>query len=113
MPAQTQPRQPPHADAGTFFGLKRRSQPDGHVAKAVVAAMKHPVRVRLEMPLAEAEALDTVLASALDSHHTQRLLDQLWLRSVMIEQWRRTARAERPAFEVRANSILAALDDAL
>jgi hypothetical protein len=39
-----------------------------------------------------------------------RHLDQLWLRSVLIEQWRRTPRVERGRFEVRADRLLRGLD---
>lgn len=39
-----------------------------------------------------------------------RILDQLWLRTVMVEEWRRTHRAEREAFEACADRLLAALD---
>jgi hypothetical protein len=42
----------------------------------------------------------------------QRLMDQLWLRSVLVEQRRRTRIAERDAFDRRADVILAALDPA-
>jgi hypothetical protein len=44
------------------------------------------------------------------SKEERRNLDQLWLRSVLIEQWRRTPRAERGRFEVRADRLLRALD---
>jgi hypothetical protein len=39
-----------------------------------------------------------------------RLLDQLWLRTVMVEEWRRTHRVERETFEASADRLLAALD---
>ncbi len=34
---------------------------------------------------------------------------KLWLRSALIEQWRRTRLSERAAFEARADRILSAL----
>jgi hypothetical protein len=61
------------------------------------------------MPLASAEALADLLEGDA-SADAERLLDQLWLRSALIEQWRRTRISERRAFEVRADRILAALD---
>jgi hypothetical protein len=68
------------------------------------------VCVRLFMPLSDAEILDARLASMPRTAAVQRVLDQLWLRSVLIEQWRRTGLRERDAFVVRANRVLAALD---
>ena len=66
-------------------------------------------RVRLLMPLTSAAALADLLEgdTAIDA---ERVLDQLWLRSVLVEQWRRTRISERAAFEQRADRVLAALD---
>jgi hypothetical protein len=68
------------------------------------------VRVRLFMPIEAAEALAGTLAMAPRTPVVQRLLDQLWLRTALIEQWRRMRIAERPAFADRADRVLAALD---
>jgi hypothetical protein len=67
-------------------------------------------RVRLLMPLHDAEALAEVLDRGRAHAPTERLLDQLWLRSVLIEQWRRTCLSERAEFERRSDRLLAALD---
>ena len=69
-----------------------------------------PVRVRLLMSVADADALAAQLVEVPRTLWVRRTLDQLWLRSVLIEQWRRTRLAERAAFELRANRILTALD---
>lgn len=66
-------------------------------------------RVRLFGTVEDAAALSDHLAG-LDRDQAQPLLDQLWLRAVMLEQWRRTSRSERDDFERRADRILAQLD---
>jgi hypothetical protein len=68
------------------------------------------VRVRLFMPIEAAEALAGLLAMAPRTPDVQRLLDQLWLRTALIEQWRRMRIVERPAFVEQADRVLAALD---
>jgi hypothetical protein len=67
-------------------------------------------RVRLRMSVDEAASLAAELVEVSCTPAVRRTLDQLWLRSVLIEQWRRTNRVERAAFEARANRILSALD---
>jgi len=67
-------------------------------------------RVRLLMPLLDADALAAQLTAVPRTSKIERILDQLWLRSTLIEQWRRTSLAERTDFEDRANRVLAALD---
>jgi hypothetical protein len=67
-------------------------------------------RVRLLMALTTADGLAEELSARPLTPRAERLLDQLWLRSVLIEQWRRTRINERPRFELRADRILAALD---
>jgi hypothetical protein len=62
------------------------------------------------MPLREAEELADRLSATVLTPQVQRLLDQLWLRSVLIEQRRRTRLSERNQFERRADRILATLD---
>lgn len=66
--------------------------------------------MRLLMSLSDARALADVLSSSLDDPSEQRILDQLWLRTALIEQWRRTRIAERRAFQERADRTLSALD---
>lgn len=78
---------------------------DGDVASGAAAC-----RVRLLMHLAEAEALEIRLTGRPANPDVIRLLDQLWLRSVLIEQWRRTRLSERAAFARRADRLLSALD---
>jgi len=49
----------------------------------------------------------------IDVRGTQRetaLCEQLWLRTVLVEQRRRTVMAERTAFDAQADRLLAALD---
>jgi hypothetical protein len=60
-------------------------------------------RVRFAMSVAGAEALANLLVVRSAGTGGQRLLDQLWLRTVLIEQWRRTRVAEREAFQERAD----------
>jgi hypothetical protein len=67
-------------------------------------------QVRLSMSVAEAQAMAELLSSGSVGADEQRLLDQLWLRTVLIEQWRRVRVLERPAFARRADQVLAALD---
>jgi hypothetical protein len=67
-------------------------------------------QVRLLMPLVDADALAKRLTGVPRTPTIERVLDQLWLRSALIEQWRRTILAERADFEGRANRILGALD---
>lgn len=69
-----------------------------------------PGRIRLFMPLRDADELAHRLAAEALTPQVQRLLDQLWLRSVLIEQWRRTGLSERGEFHRRADRILGALD---
>lgn len=70
----------------------------------------NPPRVRLLMPLAEASALADALLSHTDDRDKQRVLDQLWLRTTLIEQSRRVRTTEREAFRERADRMLSALD---
>jgi hypothetical protein len=67
-------------------------------------------RVRLHMSARDADQLAASLVEVPRTAWVRRILDQLWLRSVLIEQWRRTNLAERPAFEARADRLLASLD---
>ncbi len=67
-------------------------------------------RVRFAMSVDEAQVLADILPSRIDGRDGRRLLDQLWLRTVLIEQWRRTRVAERGAFQERADRALSALD---
>jgi hypothetical protein len=66
--------------------------------------------VRLLMSDADAQALANLLSSQTGTEVEQRILDQLWLRTALIEQWRRARILDRPDFELRANHILSALD---
>jgi hypothetical protein len=62
------------------------------------------------LSIAEAERLAVELEPGQPaSPGVQRLLDKLWLRSVMVEQLRRTNRGERAAFVERCDRILDAL----
>jgi hypothetical protein len=67
-------------------------------------------RVRLAMSVADAQVLANALSSQIAASVEQRILDQLWLRTVLIEQWRRTRIVERRAFQERADRVLSALD---
>jgi hypothetical protein len=62
------------------------------------------------MPMGEAEQLEAQLTGLRRTAEVARLLDQLWLRSVLIEQWRRTRLNERAGFSRRADRLLSALD---
>jgi len=65
--------------------------------------------VRIAMSVADARALSSVLLDAPPAV-SDRLCDQLWLRTVLVEQRRRTPRAERAAFDAQADQILRQLD---
>ena len=67
-------------------------------------------RVRLLMSVADAEELADLLSAQITAKDEQYLLDQLWLRTVLIEQWRRVRIVDRRAFEERADRVLGALD---
>jgi hypothetical protein len=67
-------------------------------------------RVRLSMSIAEAQGLADLLSAQIPAKDEQRLLDQLWLRTVLIEQRRRIRRDERVDFTMRADSMLAVFD---
>ena len=67
-------------------------------------------RIRMGMSQSTAEALAARLADAGDTGVERRLLDQLWLRTTLIEQYMRTRLSERRAFERRADTLLSALD---
>jgi hypothetical protein len=71
---------------------------------------KPEARVRLAMSVADAQVLANALSSQIAASVEQRILDQLWLRTVLIEQWRRTRIVERRAFQERADRVLSALD---
>jgi len=67
-------------------------------------------RVRLTMPHAEVQLLAELLSSRPTPRDEQRLLDQLWLRTVLVEQQRQIRRNERGEFRIRADRLLEALD---
>lgn len=69
--------------------------------------------VSLLMDAGEAERLAELLLMSRGTPMERRLLDQLWLRAVMTEQWRRTPHTDRPAFRRRADAVLRALDPPL
>jgi hypothetical protein len=62
------------------------------------------------MSVADAQILADSLSSQTAPSVEQRILDQLWLRTVLIEQWRRTRIVERRAFQERADRALSVLD---
>lgn len=72
--------------------------------------MRHVTAVRLGMGEVAAERLAVDLLDVRGSARCDRLLEQLWLLAVLIEQRRRTIIVKRADFDARANRILAALD---
>lgn len=66
-------------------------------------------RVRMGTSVAEAGRLERELHDAAPGI-SGRVCDQLWLRTVLVEQRRRTRIAERPTFDERADRLLALLD---
>lgn len=62
--------------------------------------------IRLGLSGAEALHIRSELVSSRGTAEAQSLRDALWMRTVMIEQFRRTPRAERAAFARRANRLL-------
>jgi hypothetical protein len=66
-------------------------------------------QIQLSMSLEEARRLSGVLLEVRGSERQAMLHEALWLRTVLIEQWRRTPIAERARFERRADSIFARL----
>lgn len=67
------------------------------------------INVRMGMPVAEAELLADLLLR-LPEDVRGSVLDQLWLRTALIEQRRRMRVNERAEFDVRADRVLAHLD---
>lgn len=65
--------------------------------------------VRMGTSVAEAASLSDILLRC-PADVVERVHDQLWLRTVLIEQRRRTALAERAAFDARADRLLELLD---
>lgn len=64
------------------------------------------VPLRLGMSLSEAERLSARLLTERGSPSVLLLRELVWLRAVLIEQWRRTPAAERQRFTRRADRIL-------
>jgi hypothetical protein len=62
--------------------------------------------VRLQMSLENAQAVSERLVLVRAFRSSSELRDSLWLRAVLIEQWRRTPAAERRRFERRADRVL-------
>jgi hypothetical protein len=62
------------------------------------------------MSIAEGGMLADVLAASGGDADGCRLLDQLWLRTILIDQMRRVRRNERTEYRGRAERILAMLD---
>lgn len=73
------------------------------------AAATAVYQVRMGMSVAEGEALADVLLRCPEDVQ-ERLHDQLWLRTALIEQQRRMLIDERGRFAVRADHILELLD---
>ena len=69
-----------------------------------------PPPIRFGMSSTDGLSLSEYLLKARGSLGERRRLDQLWLRAVLIEQWRRTPLVERASFEIQADHILSALD---
>jgi hypothetical protein len=92
----------------------KRSRRVHHLGSHGPTPEQHPdkleSRVRFVMSVAEAQLLANSLSLQTVAHVEQRILDQLWLRTLLIEQWRRTRITERRAFQERADQVLRALD---
>lgn len=66
---------------------------------------------RVRIAIADTEGISDAMLTAPDTIGEQLSL-QLWLCAVLLEQRRRTPRAERPAFDAQADRILQQLDPA-
>lgn len=66
--------------------------------------------VRMSMSTHHAAALADHLLDVRGTARGDALCEQLWLRSVLVEQRRRTVMAERESFDTTADRLLAALD---
>jgi hypothetical protein len=66
--------------------------------------------VRMTMTARLAERLAEHLIDVRGTEREAALCEQLWLRTVFVEQRRRTVMAERAAFDAQADRLLAALD---
>lgn len=67
------------------------------------------IAVRMGMSVRHGEVLaDLLLRTPADV--TERVMDQLWLRTVLIAQRRHVRSAEREEYDARADRLLAALD---
>lgn len=65
--------------------------------------------VRMNMAVSDSEVIADLLPRC-PQEVQGAVRDQLWLRTVLIEQFRRTNLGERDAFIARADGILAQLD---
>lgn len=83
-------------------------------AERAVPPTVEVLQVRMGMSMQTAERLaDVLLELGPDQAEVEhRILDQLWLRTSLIEQRRRMRVSERAAFDARADRMLAALDPA-
>src|SRR4051794_16396199 len=73
------------------------------------AGPSEPPLIRMGLTVSDAESIRNYLDDH-DATLTARLLDQLWLRSVLLEHRRRVRLAARLPFDERADRLLAALD---
>ncbi len=78
--------------------------------RACCDVLKSPPAIRFRMSSSDGSLLSQHLLNTRGGEDENRRLDQLWLRAVLIEQWRRTPLAERATFEAQADFILSALD---
>jgi hypothetical protein len=79
-------------------------------ASVRVAPAEHWPVVRMTMTARLAERLAEHLVDVRGTLRETALCEQLWLRTVLVEQRRRTVTAERAAFDAQADRLLAALD---
>ena len=89
--------------------LVENSEDRANVGSQQCARSRGP-RVRMGLSIVNAESLAAKLTESRDPEFRDKIMDQLWLRTVLIEQRRRTRLNERPAFDRRADRILAAID---
>lgn len=98
----------PSKQSGTY--QTRQPAPTGSTPGQQSAPEPRSPRVRLMMSVADTEGLAELLCAQMAPQDEQCLLDQLWLRTILIEQRKRIRRDERAAFAIRADRLLAVFD---
>ncbi len=91
-----------HRDVKTHVSLASGTRED----RLLLVRDDQVPRLRLCMSLEDAEEVREWLLAKRGSSSVAGLREQIWLRAIFLEQWRRTPVSERHRFARRADSIL-------